>query len=141
LGYGAGYLEPTRRGRAFEIPSLGEDAAGRDLGGRVFTFESEEDLAEVRDFYEGLDEAGGPFFSWVFAEGNVLIQISGRLPEEGARQYEAILEDVARRLRPNLPAPLVSRRASFGPRHRSGTKAAQYRFNAPFATVQQKPDL
>ena len=75
---------------------LGEDAAGRDLGGgRVFTFESEEDLAEVRDFYEGLGEAGGPFFSWVFAEGNVLIQISGRLPEEGARRYEAILEDVA----------------------------------------------
>lgn len=131
------YEEGTR----FEIPSLGEDAAGRDLGGRVFTFESEEDLAEVRDFYEGLGEAGGPFFSWVFAEGNVLIQISGKLPEEGARRYEAILEDVARRLRPNLPAPLVPRRASFGPRHRSGTKAAQHRFNAPFATVQQKPDL
>lgn len=78
----------------------------------------------MRDFYEGLGEAGGPFFSWVFAEGNVLVQISGRLPEEGARRYEAILEDVARRLRPNLPAPLVPRRASFGPRHRSGTKAA-----------------
>ncbi len=85
------YEEGTR----FGIPSLGKDPAGRDLGGQVFTFESEEDLAEVRDFYEGLGEAGGSFFSWVFAEGEVLVQISGRLPEDQARRYEAILEDVA----------------------------------------------
>ncbi len=82
-------------GTRFVIPSLGKDPAGRDLGGRVFTFDSEEDLAEVRDFYEGLGEAGGSFFSWVFAEGDVLVQISGRLPEDQARQYEAILEEVA----------------------------------------------
>ena len=82
-------------GTRFVIPSLGKDPAGRDLGGRVFTFESEEDLAEIRDFYEGLGEASGSFFSWVFAEGDVLVQISGRLPEDQARQYEAILEEVA----------------------------------------------
>jgi hypothetical protein len=84
------YEEGTR----FVIPSLGRDPAGRELGGRVFTFESEEDLAEVRDFYEGLGEAGGSFFSWVFAEGDVLVQISGRLPEDQARGYGAGLEEV-----------------------------------------------
>ena len=77
------------------VSSLGKDSAGRDLGGRVFTFESEEDLAEVRAFYEGLGEAGGSFFSWVFAEGDVLVQISGRLPEDRVRRYEAVLEEVA----------------------------------------------
>ena len=82
-------------GTRFVIPSLDKDPAGRDLGGRVFTFESEEDLAEIRDFYEDLGEASGSFFSWVFAEGDVLVQISGRLPEDQARQYEAILEEVA----------------------------------------------
>lgn len=86
------YEEGTR----FEIPSLGEDAAGRSLGGVIFAFESEEDLAEVRDFYEGLSETeSSPFFSWVFVEGEVLVQISGRLPEEEARRYEAVLEQTA----------------------------------------------
>ncbi len=85
------YEEGTR----FVVPSLGTDSAGRELGGRVLTFESEEDLAEMRDFYEGLGEAGGSFFSWVFAEGDVLVQMSGRLPEDQARRYEAVLEDVA----------------------------------------------
>lgn len=82
-------------GMRFVIPNLGEDPAGWNLGGRVFTFESEEDLAEVRDFYEGLGEVGGSFFSWVLAEGDVLVQISGRLPEDQACRYEATLEEVA----------------------------------------------
>lgn len=82
------YEEGTR----FEIPSLGQDSAGRALGGQVFTFESEEDLAEVRDFYQGLDEASF-FSSWVFDEENVLVQISGQVPEDEARRYEAVLEE------------------------------------------------
>ena len=90
-------IEPVARylrgGDTFRDPSLGEDSAGRDLGGRVFTFESEEDLAKVRDFYEDL--AGTSFFfSWVFVEENVLVQINGELPEEGAERYEAVLKEV-----------------------------------------------
>ena len=83
------YEEGTR----FVIPSLGKDSAGRDLGGRVFTFDSEEDLAEMRDFYEDLAETGF-FFTWIFVEKNVLVQMNGELPEEGARKYEAVLKEV-----------------------------------------------
>jgi hypothetical protein len=88
------YKEGTR----FTIPSLerpaGEAKVGgpdNGVGGRVFTFESEEDLAPVRDYYEGLGRASGMFFSHVFVEGNTLVQINGELPESRADEYEAAL--------------------------------------------------
>ncbi len=80
-------------GMRFAIPSLGKDSVGRELGGQVFVFEFEENLAEVRDFYEDLAETGF-FFTWVFAEEHVLVQINGGLPEEEAKRYEAILKEV-----------------------------------------------
>jgi hypothetical protein len=88
------YKEGTR----FTIPSLerrttGEaKVGGPDKGaGRVFTFDSEEDLAPVRDYYEGLGRASGLFYSHVFVEGNTLLQINGELPESRANEYEAAL--------------------------------------------------
>jgi hypothetical protein len=45
-----------------------------DFGGWVFTFDLGEDLAEVSDFYEGLDEVGGSLFfpiallQWIMAQ-------------------------------------------------------------------------
>jgi hypothetical protein len=80
------YKEGTR----FTIPSLGED-----FGGRVFTFESEEDLQPVRDYYEGLGKGVGMFNSHVYVEGNVLLQINGQLPKDQADDYEAVLREVA----------------------------------------------
>jgi len=80
------YEEGTR----FTTPSLGEDA-----GGRVFTFESEEDLQPVRDYYEELGKEVGMFNSHVYVEGNVLLQINGQLPKDQAEEYEAVLREVA----------------------------------------------
>ena len=80
-------------GMRFEISSLGKDSADRELGGRVFVFESEKDLAEVHGFYEDLAETGF-FFTWVFVEGHVLVQINGELPEQEAERYEMILKEV-----------------------------------------------
>ncbi|MDQ3966312.1 MAG: hypothetical protein M3246_07670, partial [Actinomycetota bacterium] len=73
------YEEATR----FEIPSVGEDA-----GGRVFVFETEEDLATVRDYYEGLQR---PIQPYVYAKGKVLLQINRNLPEAEAERYNAVL--------------------------------------------------
>ena len=73
------YEEATR----FEIPSVGEDA-----GGRVFIFESEEDLIAVRDYYEGLPRSILPY---VYAKGKVLLQINRNLPEAEAERYNAVL--------------------------------------------------
>ena len=77
------YAEATR----FRIPSLGEDA-----GGRVFVFASEEDLAAVRDYYEGLKRLVVPH---IYVEGLVLVQISDQLPETEAEKYGAVLKEVA----------------------------------------------
>ena len=67
----------------FLIPS-----AGDDLGGRVFTFESPEDLRTVRSYYEGLNDMGGSFCcSYVYDEGLVLVQIPGDVRKEQADEY------------------------------------------------------
>ncbi len=73
------YTEATR----FTLPSLGEDA-----GGRVFVFSTEEDLAAVRGYYEGLDNSLRPY---LYAEGNVLLQLTNQLPEAEAERYRAAL--------------------------------------------------
>ena len=64
---------------SFTIPSQGER-----VGRRVFTFESQEDLEQVRERYEGFGEL---FSSHVYVEDEVLVQISGSVPEEDAERY------------------------------------------------------
>ena len=71
---------------SFTIPSQGER-----VGARVFTFESQEDLEQVREHYEGF---GGLFPSHVYVEDKVLVQISGSVPEEDAERYEEGLREL-----------------------------------------------
>lgn len=85
MGFPSPVPKTYKEGTRFLIPPLGPDS-----GGRVFTFESEEDLEAVRNYYEGLGRASGWLHSWVYVEGKVLVQINGDLPEERARQYEAV---------------------------------------------------
>lgn len=73
------YAEATR----FTIPSLGED-----YGGRVFVFSTEQELAAVRDYYEGLDD---PLRPYVYVEGDALLQMTNLLPEAEAENYRAAL--------------------------------------------------
>jgi len=70
---------------SFTIPSSGERS-----GGRVFTFPSREDLDPVSEFYE---EFGGVFASYVYVEGNVLVQIDGDVPEDQADRYGEVLQE------------------------------------------------
>jgi hypothetical protein len=73
-------------GIRFELPSLCDDC-----GGRVFSFENEEDRDAIAGYYESLGESSALFFSWVFVHDNVVVQINGDLPEEQAREYETAL--------------------------------------------------
>jgi hypothetical protein len=68
---------------SFTVPSQGER-----VGGRVFTFESPEDLEQVREHYEGFGEL---FSSYVYVKNKVLVQISGSMPEEQAERYGEVL--------------------------------------------------
>jgi hypothetical protein len=70
-------------------------ASPGDEGGRVFTFESQEDLDAVRDYYEGLGSISGWLDSHIYTEGYVLLQISGELPEGQAKESERVLRRVA----------------------------------------------
>jgi hypothetical protein len=70
----------------FKIPSQGERA-----GGRVFTFESQEDFEQVREHYEGF---GDLFSSYVYVEDNVLVQISGSVSQEQAERYGEVLQEI-----------------------------------------------
>ncbi len=74
-------------GSRFFIPSLCPDC-----GGRIFSFSSQSDLDILRTYYTSLAESSALFFSWVFAKDNILVQINGDLPEDIARQYEAVLD-------------------------------------------------
>lgn len=71
---------------SFTLPSSGENTTGR-----VFAFESREDLEVVREHYEGF---GGLFPTYVYAEGNVLLQIPGDVPEDEAERYEEVLREL-----------------------------------------------
>jgi hypothetical protein len=68
---------------SFTIPSSGERVKGR-----VFTFPSRETLDPVREYYE---EFGSMFSSYVYVEGNVLVQIAGDVPEDQAERYGEVL--------------------------------------------------
>ena len=70
---------------SFTIPSSGERS-----GGRVFTFPSREALDPVSEYYE---EFGGIFASYVYVEGNVLVQIDGDVPEDQADRYGEVLQE------------------------------------------------
>jgi hypothetical protein len=70
---------------SFTIPSSGERVKGR-----VFTFPSRETLDPVREYYE---EFGSMFSSYVYVEGNVLVQIVGEVPEDQAERYGEVLRE------------------------------------------------
>jgi hypothetical protein len=74
----------------FSIPSLGVPAEGGDRGGRVFVFDSEEDLAAVRNFYEGLEPATRPH---VYVKDLTLLQIATELAKDEADRYGAVLQE------------------------------------------------
>ncbi len=73
----------------FLIPSL-----CADCGGRVFIFSDTANQAAVATFYQTLSLRGGPYFSWVFQKGNVLVQINGHLPMDKAKAYQNALNEL-----------------------------------------------
>ena len=70
---------------SFTIPSSGERVKGR-----VFTFLSRETLDPVHEYYE---EFGSMFSSYIYVEGNVLVQIVGEVPEDQAERYGEVLRE------------------------------------------------
>ena len=62
-----------------------------DLGARVFTYESEADLLQMQTYYEGFS---GMFYSHVYTNDLMLLQINGQLPKSKADQYGDVQEQM-----------------------------------------------
>lgn len=81
------YAEGTR----FEIPSMGENE-----GGRVFVYESREDLEVMSDYYRAVEEMpilGPSLHSHLYEDGLVLLQINGELPKTEADRYGGVMQE------------------------------------------------
>lgn len=82
-----GLTPPTdREGVRFLIPSLGPDN-----GGRVFSFETQQDLETKRNYYYSPGRSPLIPFTWVFVHHNLLVQINGTLPRAEAIRYRDAL--------------------------------------------------
>ncbi|MBW7476018.1 hypothetical protein K0T92_14825 [Paenibacillus oenotherae] len=78
-----------KEGKRFSIPSAGEAE-----GGRVFAFDNDSDLTELKEFFGKIGEEGTIFFTRTADKGNILIQITGRVEEELFNKYKAALESL-----------------------------------------------
>ncbi|EQB35254.1 MULTISPECIES: hypothetical protein [Virgibacillus] len=78
-------------GVRFLIPSLGSDS-----GGRIFTYENDADLDEMKEYYDTLGEETAMLFSWTIKHENVLVQINGDLEESKYNEYKSALENIGK---------------------------------------------
>jgi hypothetical protein len=85
-------MAPMRsvEGMRFLIPSL-----CADCGGRILSFSSQDDLDITKSYYEELAKSSALFFSWLFVNDNILVQINGDLSEAKAREYETTINNLS----------------------------------------------
>lgn len=60
--------------------------------GLLLVFNDPADLERMRAYYVGLGKSLPQYKSWVFVQGNVLLQINGEVPEAKAKEYAAVLD-------------------------------------------------
>ncbi len=75
--------------KRFLIPSLGEDS-----GGRIFSFDNEEDLEQTKAYYDDLGKETAMLFSHTASNKNILIQINGDLEDKKFDKYKKVLNSL-----------------------------------------------
>lgn len=60
--------------------------------GVLLAFHDPADLERMRAYYVGLGKSLPQYKSWVFVQGNILLQINGDVPEAKAKEYAAVLD-------------------------------------------------
>lgn len=71
----------------FLIPSSGEN-----IGGLVSSYRTQKALEEDRKYYTGMNKASGPPAWRILRRYNILLLISGKVPEEKAISYRKALD-------------------------------------------------
>ncbi len=64
-----------------------------EMGGRVFTYDSEGDLEVMRNYYETVSSSSSFFYTHVYVDGLVLMQINGQIPKAQADRYGEVLKE------------------------------------------------
>ena len=73
---------------SFDMPAI-----GKDVGGSINTFEFRSDLNKLQEHFLDLNKKGD-LNTWSFVKDNVLLILTGNVPEKIARQYETALLDL-----------------------------------------------
>ena len=76
----------------FLMPSI-----GKDIGGLVSSFNSEESLQEFKNYYSDINEETEKPPWRIFRKDNILLMISGKVPLWKSRQYEQVLRGIAKK--------------------------------------------
>ncbi len=78
-----------RESTLFLMPSV-----GKNVGGYVSSYNSADDLREMKKYYERLNKDPEAPAWRVFEKDNILVLISGRVSEEKAKKYEKVLNEI-----------------------------------------------
>ena len=83
----AGAKEST----VFLMPSY-----GNDIGGTISSYDSEDKLRESVTYYSIMNKDPKSPAWWIFSKDNILLLISGKVPEEKALEYERVLNAMSK---------------------------------------------
>ncbi len=75
----------------FLIPSF-----GKNVGGYVSSYNSRDELNASKEFYLQMNKNLASPAWWIFEKDNILVLISGKAPEEKAKQYEKMLNEMGK---------------------------------------------
>lgn len=78
--------------KAVEAIKIGLPSLCDDCGGRVLRFDTAEDLADTKAYYDELGRESAALFSHTFTRGLLLIQLNGELPDAEAAAYNDVLQ-------------------------------------------------
>ncbi|KAB2332920.1 stress protein [Bacillus mesophilum] len=79
----------AEEGKRILLPSLCEDC-----GGRVFSYDSQDDLEQMKAYYDEMGEESAMLFSWTIVHKNILVQLNGDLSEDQYKEYEKALKEL-----------------------------------------------
>lgn len=79
----------SEEAKRFLIPSLGPDS-----GGRIFSYNNQDELQEMKSYYDDLGEESAMFYSHTASRDNILVQINGSLEDEEFEKYKEVLNAV-----------------------------------------------
>jgi len=79
----------ARESTIFLIPSF-----GKNIGGLVSSYSSDKDLQRSIQYYVNMNKKTATPSWRIFTKNNILLLISGKVPENSANEYEKVLADM-----------------------------------------------